>query len=45
MIYNGTLNDYENVWDSCTIYIVLLVIAFLIIICISSAFVLKKQSC
>ena len=37
MIYNGTLNDYENVCNSCTIYIVLLVIAFLIIIGISSA--------
>ena len=37
MIYNGTLNDYKNVCNSCTIYIVLFVIAFLIIIGISSA--------
>ena len=35
MIYN----DYENVCNSCTIYIVLFVIAFLIIIGISSAFI------
>ena len=39
MIYNGTLNDYENIWNSCTIYIVLIVIAFLIIIGISSVFI------
>ena len=39
MIYNGALNDSENVWDSCTIYIVLFVISSLIIICISSAFI------
>ena len=32
MIYNGTVNDYEKVCNSCTIYIVLFVIAFLIII-------------
>ena len=49
MIYNRTLNDYENVCDSCTIYIVLFVIAFLIIIGISSAFIyfhwyLKKDN-
>ena len=30
MIYNGTVNDYRNVCNSCTIYIILLVI-FLII--------------
>ena len=36
MIYNGTLSDYHNVCNSCTIYIV---IAFLIIIGISSAFI------
>ena len=29
MIYNKTLNDYENVYNSRTIYIVLFVIAFL----------------
>ena len=28
MIYNGTLSDYENVCNSCTIYIVLFVICF-----------------
>ena len=38
MIYNVTLNDYENVCGSCTIYTVLFAIAFLIIIGISSAF-------
>ena len=32
MIYNSTLNDYERVCNSCTMYIVLLVIDFLIII-------------
>ena len=32
MIYNATLNDYENLCDSCTIYILFFVIAFLIII-------------
>ena len=49
MIYNETLNDYENVCNSCVIYIVLFVIAFLIIIGISSAFIyfhwyLKKSN-
>ena len=39
MIYYATLNDYENVCGSCTVYIVLFVIAFLIIIGISSAFI------
>ena len=38
MIYNGTLNDYEKVCNSCTIYIVLFIIAFLIIIGISSPY-------
>ena len=28
LIYNGTLNNYENVCNSCTVYIVLFVIAF-----------------
>ena len=37
MIYNGTLNGYEKVCNSCRIHIVLFVIAFLIIIGISSA--------
>ena len=31
MIYNGTLNDYGNICNSCTVYIVLFVIALLII--------------
>ena len=43
MIYNGTLNDYENVCNSCTIHTVLFVIAFLIIIGISSAFMYKRS--
>ena len=43
------LNDYENVCGSCTVYIVLFVIAFLIIIGITSAFIyfhwyLKKSN-
>ena len=38
MIYNATLNDYENVCGSCTIYIVLLAIFFIIHISISSVF-------
>ena len=42
-------SDYENLCNSCTVYIVLFVIAFLIIIGISSAFIyfhwyLKKSS-
>ena len=39
MVYNGTLNDYGKAYNYCTIYIVLFVIAFLIIIGISSEFV------
>ena len=44
-----TLNDYRSVYGSCTIYIVLFVIAFLIIIGISSALIyfhwyLKKSN-
>ena len=39
MIYNKTLNGYGKVCNSCTIYIVLFVTAFLIIIVISSAFI------
>ena len=38
MIYNTTLIDYGNVCNSCTIYIELLVVPFLIITGISSAF-------
>ena len=39
MAYNGSLNNYRKICNSCTIYIVLLVIAFSIIIGISSAFI------
>ena len=39
MVYNGTLNDYKKVCNSCTIYIVLFALAFLIIFSISSAFI------
>ena len=39
MICNDTLNDYEKVCNSCTIYMVLFVIVFLIIMDISSAFI------
>ena len=39
MVYDGTLNDYRKLYNSCTIYIVLFAIAFLIIIGISSAFI------
>ena len=36
---NSTLNGYEQVCNSCIIYIVLLIITFLTIIGISSAFI------
>ena len=39
MIYNGTLNYHKKVCGSCTIYIVLSVIAFLIIMASSNAFI------
>ena len=39
MICNGNLNDHKKVCNSRTIYTVLFVIAFLIIISISSAFI------
>ena len=39
MIYNITLNDYENSYGSCTIYTVLFATAFLTSNCISSAFI------
>ena len=39
MIYNGTVNDYGNVCNSCAIYIVLFVIFLLISIRISGAFI------
>ena len=38
MIYNSTLNDYEKICSSCTVYIVLFVIFFIISISISSVF-------
>ena len=38
MVYNVTLNDDRKICNSCTIYVVLLVIACLLIIGISSAF-------
>ena len=38
MIYNDTLNDHGELCNSCTIYIVLFVIALLIIIGISGAY-------
>ena len=49
MVYNGTFNDFGNVCNFCTKYILLFVIAFLIIIDISSAFIcfhwyLKKEN-
>ena len=39
IIYNKTLNDYRNVCNSCAIFIVLFVIAFLMIMNSSSAFI------
>ena len=39
MIYNGTVNDYKKVFNSCTINIVLLVIFLVISISISSVFI------
>ena len=38
MIYNATLNDHRKVCNSCTIYIILLVTGFLIIIGSISAY-------
>ena len=38
MIYNGALNVYRKIFNSCTLYIVLFAIAFLMIIGISSAY-------
>ena len=32
MIYNGTVNEYGNICNSCTIHIILFVISFLIIL-------------
>ena len=39
MIYNSTLNDSENICSSCTAYIVLFVIFFIISTSISSVFI------
>ena len=39
IIYNYTLNDYENVCNTCTIYIVLFVIFLIISIKISRVFI------
>ena len=39
MIYDGTLNDYGNICNSCTVYSVLLVIFVIISISISSVFI------
>ena len=39
MIYNATLNDHRKVFNSCKIYIVLLVIFFIASISCSSAFI------
>ena len=49
MIYNSTLNDYEKICSSYTVYIVLFVIFFIISISISSVFIyfdwyLKKSN-
>ena len=38
-IYNGTLNDYENVRSFCTVYIALLVILFIISISSNTVFI------
>ena len=39
MIYNGSLNDYGKISNSCMVYIVLLVIFFKISVRISSVFI------
>ena len=39
IIYNGTLNGYKNVCNSCTVYIVLLIIFFIISLSIGSVFI------
>ena len=39
MIYNKTLNDYEKISSSCTVYIVFFVIFFILSISISSVFI------
>ena len=39
MLYNSTLNDYWKIYNSCTVYIILLTIFFVISISISSVFI------
>ena len=39
MVFNATLNDHRRLCNSCTIYIVLFVMFFIISISISSAFI------
>ena len=39
MIYNSTLNDFEKICSSCTVYILLFVIFFVISISISSVYI------
>ena len=39
MIYNSTLNDYGKIFNSCTVYIAVLDIFFIISIGISSVFI------
>ena len=39
MIHNSTLNDYEKICSSSTVYIVLFAIFFIINISISSVFI------
>ena len=39
MIYNSILNDYEKICSSCTVYIVLFIIFFIISISISGVFI------
>ena len=39
IIYNDILNDYGNIYNSCTGYLLLLVIFFMISISISSVFI------
>ena len=39
IIYHGTLNDYRNIYSSCTIYIVLFAIFLIISITMSSVLI------
>ena len=39
MIYNVTLNDHGKVCNSCTMYIVLLIITSITLMCIGSVFI------